>query len=100
MPITRTDVEKIAELAKLELTGAETESFTEQLSAIIGYIDKLNELDARDADLMSHCPTADDDTDHARRDDQARPSLGQQLATENAPDAEAGYFKVPKVIGG
>jgi aspartyl-tRNA(Asn)/glutamyl-tRNA(Gln) amidotransferase subunit C len=100
MPITKTDVEKIAELARLELTAEETDSFTGQLSSILVYIEKLNELDTADVPPMSHCSTAGDDTEYARRDDQARPGLGQQLAVENAPDAEAGYFKVPKVIGG
>jgi len=99
MPITRTDVEKIAELARLELTEAEADSFTNQLSAILGYIDQLNELDTADVSPMSHCATAEDDTGPALRDDVVRPSLGQQAATANAPDAEAGYFKVPKVIG-
>jgi aspartyl-tRNA(Asn)/glutamyl-tRNA(Gln) amidotransferase subunit C len=100
MPITKTDVEKIAELARLELTANEAEAFTEQLGSILSYIDKLNELDTADIPPMSHSTTADGDTGYARRDDQVRPSLGQQLATENAPDAEGGYFKVPKVIGG
>jgi aspartyl-tRNA(Asn)/glutamyl-tRNA(Gln) amidotransferase subunit C len=99
MPITRTDVEKIAELARLELTEAEADSFTNQLSAILGYIDQLNELDTADVSPMSHCATVEDDTGPALRDDVVRPSLGQQAATANAPDAEAGYFKVPKVIG-
>ncbi|HXG94842.1 MAG TPA: Asp-tRNA(Asn)/Glu-tRNA(Gln) amidotransferase subunit GatC [Blastocatellia bacterium] len=100
MPVTKTDVEKIAELARLELTPEETRSFTEQLSAILGYIEKLNELDTSEVEPMSHCPTASGDAEYARRDDIVRPGLGQTLATENAPDAEAGYFKVPKVIGG
>jgi aspartyl-tRNA(Asn)/glutamyl-tRNA(Gln) amidotransferase subunit C len=100
MPITKADVEKIAELARLELTSEETESFTEQLSSILGHIDKLNELNTSDVPPMSHCSTADGDTDFALRDDVVRPSLGQRLADENAPDAEGGYFKVPKVIGG
>ena len=98
MPITRTDVEKIAELARLELTDAETDSFTNQLGAILGYIDQLNELDTADVPPMSHYATGDDTAD-ARRDDVVRPSLGQQVATANAPDAEAGYFRVPRVIG-
>jgi aspartyl-tRNA(Asn)/glutamyl-tRNA(Gln) amidotransferase subunit C len=100
MPIARADVEKIAELARLELTAEETTSFTEQLSSILGYIDKLNELDTTDVAPLSHGSTAGDDTEYARRDDEVRPSLGQQVATKNAPDAEKGYFKVPKVIGG
>jgi aspartyl-tRNA(Asn)/glutamyl-tRNA(Gln) amidotransferase subunit C len=100
MPISKIDVEKIAELARLELTGEETESFTEQLSSILGHIDKLNELDTADIEPMSHCSTAAAEAEYAHRDDLTRPSLGQRLALENAPDAEAGYFKVPRVIGG
>lgn len=99
MPISKRDVEKIAELARLELTVEETESFADQLSSILGYIDKLNELDTADAAPMSHCSTVDADTEYTRRDDLTRPSLGQRLAIENAPDAEAGYFEVPRVIG-
>jgi aspartyl-tRNA(Asn)/glutamyl-tRNA(Gln) amidotransferase subunit C len=98
MGITRTDVEKIAELARLELTEAEAGSFTDQLSAIIGYIDQLNDLDTAGVESMSHCQT-DGDARPARRGDEVRPSLGQQSATASAPDTEAGYFKVPKVIG-
>ena len=100
MPISKVDVEKIAELARLELTNEQTQSFTEQLSSILEHIDKLNELDTGDVEPMSHCSTAAGDTEYARRDDVTRPSLGQGLAVENAPDAEAGYFKVPRVIGG
>jgi aspartyl-tRNA(Asn)/glutamyl-tRNA(Gln) amidotransferase subunit C len=100
MPISKADVEKIAELARLELTAEEAESFTGQLSSILGHIDKLNELDTSDAAPMSHCSTVDTDTEATRRDDLTRPSLGQRVAIENAPDAEAGYFTVPRVIGG
>lgn len=100
MPISKADVEKIAELARLELTAEEAESFTGQLSSILGYIDKLNELDTSDAAPMSHCSTVDPDTEYTRRDDLTRSSLGQRVALENAPDAEAGYFTVPRVIGG
>jgi len=100
MPITRKDVEKIAELGRLELTAEETDLFTEQLSSIIGHIEKLNELDTADVPPMSHCASAGDDMEYAKRDDQVRPSIGRKLAVENAPDSEAGYFKVPRVIGG
>ncbi len=100
MPIERSDVEKIAELARLDLTPEETDSFTTQLSAILGYIDKLNELDTADVPPMSQSFAAGEDVEHARRDDEVRPSPGQKLALENAPDAADGYFRVPKVIGG
>jgi aspartyl-tRNA(Asn)/glutamyl-tRNA(Gln) amidotransferase subunit C len=100
MPITKTDVEKIAELGRLELSSQETELLTEQLSSIIGHIEKLNELDTTNVPPMSHCAPAGGDLEYAKRDDRVRPGLGQKLAVENAPDAEAGYFKVPRVIGG
>lgn len=100
MAITRIDVEKIADLARLELTAEETELFTAQLSSIIGYVEKLNELDTTDVPPMSHCAPAGGDSEYTRREDEVRPSLGQKPALENAPDSEGGYFKVPRVIGG
>lgn len=100
MAITRADVEKIAELARLDLTAEETGLFTDQLSSIIGHVEKLNKLDTADVQPMSHCAPAGGDTEYTKRDDQVRPSLGQKLAAENAPDSEAGYFRVPRVIGG
>jgi aspartyl-tRNA(Asn)/glutamyl-tRNA(Gln) amidotransferase subunit C len=100
MGITRTDVEKIAELARLELTSEESDLFTEQLSSIITHVEKLNELELDDVQPMSHCVQAGGDAELALRDDQVRPGIGQQLAIENAPDPEAGYFRVPRVIGG
>ena len=99
MPIIKDDVLKIAELARLELTNEETEAFTVQLDAILGYIDKLNELDTSAVEPMSHSTTANGDTEYTRRDDVVIDSLGQEVAVANAPYAEAGYFKVPKVIG-
>src|SRR5262245_106448 len=100
MSITKTEVEKIAELARLELTTDESELFTEQLSSIIGHIEKLNEIDTSDVPPMSHCAPAGIDTRYTMREDEVRPGLGQKLAVENAPDSDAGYFKVPRVIGG
>ncbi|HMG33622.1 MAG TPA: Asp-tRNA(Asn)/Glu-tRNA(Gln) amidotransferase subunit GatC [Blastocatellia bacterium] len=99
MPITRADVEKIAELARLELSEAEMQSFTSQLASILDHIEKLNELDTADVEPMSHSTESGQDTCYTRREDEVRPGLGQKQAVANAPDAEAGYFKVPKVIG-
>lgn len=100
MPITKDDVEKIAALARLELTAEETESFTEQLGSILSHIEKLNELDTSAVEQCDIASTAEGDFGQALRDDLVRPSLGQRIATQNAPEADAGYFKVPKVIGG
>jgi len=100
MPITRADVQKIAELARLELTAEETELFTEQLSSIIQHIEKLSEVDTEAVPPMSHCNDVEGDPEYAKREDTVTPSLGQKLALENAPDSGDGYFKVPRVIGG
>lgn len=98
MAINRRDVQKIAELARLDLTAEETDLFTQQLGSILEHVQKLNELDTTDVPPMSHCSPAGGDAEYAKRDDRARPSLGQKTAVENAPDSESGFFKVPKVI--
>ena len=100
MPLKQGDVEKIAELARMQLTEEETRSFTEQLGAILSYVEKLNELDTSGVEPMSHSVTAAGDTQYAMREDEVRECLGQKTALENAPDAGNGCFKVPLVIGG
>lgn len=100
MPLSTQDVEKIAELARLQLTPDEAASFTRQLGAILEYMTKLNELDTSSVESMSHSSTATGDMNDTMRDDATRPCLGQDLATANAPDAQSGFFRVPRVIGG
>ena len=89
MAITTADVEKIAELARLELTAEETESFTNQLSSIITHIDKLNELDTSNVAPMSHSSTATGHAGSPWRDDIVGPSLGAEVATEMRPTTKA-----------
>ena len=98
MPITKQDVEKIATLANLALSESEKETFTTQLSSIVSYIEKLNQLDTKDISPMSHS-TLCGDTAYAMREDVVVTPLGQEAALANAPDAGDGHFKVPKVIG-
>jgi aspartyl-tRNA(Asn)/glutamyl-tRNA(Gln) amidotransferase subunit C len=97
MPITEQDVEKIAELANVELTDEEKKLFTTQLASIVTYMEQLNELDTADVPAMMHAGT-DEDADYAQRDDQVRPGLGQDMALTNAPDPARGFFRVPKII--
>ncbi|MCS6803980.1 MAG: Asp-tRNA(Asn)/Glu-tRNA(Gln) amidotransferase subunit GatC [Acidobacteriota bacterium] len=97
MPITEQDVEKIAELANLELTAEEKKLFTVQLASIVQYIEKLNELETTDVPPMMHAG-AEQEPDAAQRDDHVLPGLGQQGALQNAPDPWQGFFRVPKVI--
>ncbi len=97
MPITERDVVKIAELAHLELTPEETVLFATQLSAIVAYIEKLNELDTSDVPPMMHAG-AGEEAGYALRDDEVGLCLGQAVAIRNAPEAKHGQFRVPKVI--
>lgn len=99
MPITKTEVEKIALLANLELTEAEKASFSEQLAEIVDYIDQLNELETSAVKPWSQRSAGDMGQSHATRDDLTAPSLGQEKALEQAPDHDEGHFLVPRVIG-
>ena len=97
MAITREQVLKTAALAHLELMPEEVDLFTRQLSAIIDYVGQLNELDTTGVPPMSHS-TLGEQVERGWREDATRPSLGQELATANAPESQLGFFKVPSVI--
>ncbi len=99
MPITRTEVEKIAKLANLELTDAEKESFPAQLSAIVEYIDQLSELDTANVAPWQPRSVGNAASSFASRDDVVEASLGQETALAEAPNADEGHFTVPRVIG-
>ena len=95
--LSRADVERIAELAHLELTDAEKDMFTRQLAEILAYADVIQEIDTTGIPATTHVLTSHP----ALRTDEVRPSLTLADAVANAPDAAAdtGFFKVPKVIG-
>jgi aspartyl-tRNA(Asn)/glutamyl-tRNA(Gln) amidotransferase subunit C len=92
--ITVKDVEHVASLARLELTEQEKEQFAAQLSAILKYVDQLNELDTSDVDPTSHVL----DLYNVMRDDKSRPSPGIDQLMKNAPDVEDDQFRVPDVL--
>lgn len=94
---TRRQVDAIAALANLELDPMEAELFTRQLGEILAYADEVQQVDTTGVP-----PTAYVVTRHvSERADEARPSLDRSEALANAPDpaAEAGFFRVPRVIG-
>jgi len=94
MSISLQDVEHVAKLARLELSQEEKEKFTEQLNAILKYMDKLNELDTDHVEPTSHVlPLV-----NVMREDAPRPSWPIEQVMKNAPDEEDGQFKVPAVI--
>jgi aspartyl-tRNA(Asn)/glutamyl-tRNA(Gln) amidotransferase subunit C len=97
-PLTIEDVERIAALAHLELTGDEKVLFTRQLADILGYAEQIQAVDTAHVPATAHVHAADG----AERDDAPRPSLTVEDALSNAPDPapDAGLFRVPRVIGG
>ena len=94
MKITKQEVEHVAKLARLELSEQEKEKVTDQLSNILTYIEKLNELDTTAVEPTSHVL----DINNVMRDDVPGTSLPQERALANAPEKAAGHYKVPKII--
>ena len=94
MAISKEEVYKVAELARLKLSEEEAERFTSQLNDILEFANKLNELDTDHVEPTSHVlPMI-----NVMREDEVRPSLDRELALSNAPLKEDGYFKVPKIL--
>jgi aspartyl-tRNA(Asn)/glutamyl-tRNA(Gln) amidotransferase subunit C len=93
--LTRADVTRIAELARLELTPDELELFTRQLGDILDYVEQIRGLDTSGV-----APTSHGLKRPVERDDASVASLPRVEALANAPDAapEAGLFKVPRVL--
>jgi aspartyl-tRNA(Asn)/glutamyl-tRNA(Gln) amidotransferase subunit C len=94
MKISREEVVHVARLARLAMTPEEAERFTEQLSNILTYVEKLNQLDTTRVEPTSHVLPLF----NVFREDQVRPSLSSEKALENAPEKEGPFFKVPKII--
>ena len=96
--LTIADVERIAALAHLDLTGDEKTRFARQLADILDYAQQLQAVNTEGVPATAHVHAAAG----AERDDAPRPSLTPQQAVANAPDAnvDAGLFRVPRVMGG
>ena len=94
--IDKAQVRRVAKLSRLELTEEETTQFSTQLSAIVEYIEKLNELDTENVEPMAHCLPIH----NVFRDDVVIPSLDPDLAMKNASASFDNHFKVPKVLDG
>jgi aspartyl-tRNA(Asn)/glutamyl-tRNA(Gln) amidotransferase subunit C len=96
MRLSLAQVEHVAQLAQLTLSDQEKELFCEQLSSILEYAQRLQELDT-----SAIPPTATVlPLENVMRDDQIRPSLPLDDALANAPDTENDYFRVPVILEG
>ena len=95
MKITKKEVLYVAHLARLDLDEDAIEKFAGQIDEILGYIEKLNQVDTKDIKPTSHAISLT----NAFRDDEERKPLDRDRALANAPEREEGSFIVPKVVG-
>lgn len=103
MKVSETEVTYVADLANLDLTAEERSRMVKDLNSILDYIDTLAEIDTSSVAPMSQVMAVADGQGSARfayaqRIDEQRPSLEHAAALQNAPDHDADFFKVPKVI--
>ncbi len=94
MEVTRADVEKVAQLARLRIAEQELSMFAEQLTSILNYVEQLKAVGTDGVAATSSPRTAAD----MSREDVVRASLPVEAALANAPEAEDGAFRVPKII--
>ena len=94
MKINQQDVEHVARLARLSLNPDDLKVMTGQMDAILGYVDKLNELDTTGIEPMAHAVPMS----NAFREDEITEPIGVEQALQNAPQRNDNYFKVPKII--
>jgi aspartyl-tRNA(Asn)/glutamyl-tRNA(Gln) amidotransferase subunit C len=94
MSINRAQVEHVAKLARLSLSEKEKTQFTSQLSDILQFAEKLNELDTDHVEPTSHVyPVV-----NVMREDKIKPSIDREKVLLNAPDQKDGSFRVPAVF--
>jgi aspartyl-tRNA(Asn)/glutamyl-tRNA(Gln) amidotransferase subunit C len=99
--VTVEDVERVAELAHLELAPEETERMLRDLNAILDYVAELNELDTSGVAPLTQASellSEPGDTASLPRADEVQPSLYRAVVMAQAPETDNAFFKVPKVI--
>jgi len=88
------DIEKVARLARLELSVEEKEIFGNQLEQILTHMDQLNRIDTKEVEPTSHAIPLY----NRFREDEIRPSYSREEVLGIGPDQEDGHFKVPRII--
>jgi aspartyl-tRNA(Asn)/glutamyl-tRNA(Gln) amidotransferase subunit C len=95
MALSRTDVEKVALLARLQLTEAELATMTSQLADVVAYVDQLGEVDTEAVEPMAHAV----ELANVFAEDVVAPSLPREQALANAPRHNDRGYLVPAVLG-
>ncbi len=98
MSISRADVLRIAELAKLRFSEEELAEFTRQFQRILDYIEQLKQVDVEGVEPTSHVSLTPDFEKFQFREDEVTSSLPAEEGLSNAPDPGEGHFRVPKVL--
>ncbi|ODS32579.1 MAG: aspartyl/glutamyl-tRNA amidotransferase subunit C [Candidatus Scalindua rubra] len=88
------EIEHIANLSRIALTNEEKKIFKKQLTNILDYIEKLNELDTDEVQPMAYATSLK----NVFREDELKSSFARQEILELSPSSTDGFFKVPKVI--
>lgn len=98
--VTVEDVERVAELAHLELAPEESQRMLKDLNAILDYVAELNELDTTGVEPLAQVSelSLDGSGQGTLRADTPRPSLDRAAVMPQAPETDGAFFKVPKVI--
>lgn len=94
MKIDNTTVDKLADLAKLEFDAKSKDEIVKDLSRILTFIEKLNELDTSTIEPLIYMT----DEVNALREDEIKQVITQKEALMNAPKKDSDYFKMPKVL--
>ena len=94
MKISKDEVEKMAHLARLEIDDSQKEKMALQLSHILGYIDKLKDVDVSDVKLSSGVTVMN----NVLREDVLTQSPGPDVTLANAPQRDEDFYMVPRIV--
>jgi aspartyl-tRNA(Asn)/glutamyl-tRNA(Gln) amidotransferase subunit C len=92
--ITEQQVRDVAMLSRLNLNDTEIHDFARQLSSILSYVDKLNELDTDGIEPLAHCLPVS----NVFREDEPHQPLEREKALHNAPHRDEQFFRVPPIL--
>jgi aspartyl-tRNA(Asn)/glutamyl-tRNA(Gln) amidotransferase subunit C len=94
MKINRDVLDKIAHLARLEFDEKDVEKMMNDMTAIVNWMEKLNEVDTEGVEPL----TTMSNEVNSLREDEVKPHLQHEEALKNAPKKDSDYFRVPKVL--
>lgn len=94
MKISKEEIQNLGLLSRLQIDDQMMETTEKALNDILGYVAELEELSLDDVKPMAHAVKLT----NVFRKDEVKPSLDHEAALQNAPEAEDGYFKVPRVV--